>query len=60
MCLYTGYVSGEVYSALGNLLMQVVPDDNSCLFSAVALIFEQSISKAQGLRKSAHLVFPQV
>ncbi|KAJ3510281.1 hypothetical protein NLJ89_g4772 [Agrocybe chaxingu] len=30
---------------------QVVPDDNSCLFSSVALVFEQSISKAPQMRK---------
>ncbi|KAG5635866.1 hypothetical protein H0H81_009849 [Sphagnurus paluster] len=30
---------------------QVVPDDNSCLFSAVALLFEQSIDKAPEMRK---------
>ncbi|GLB34831.1 putative otu-domain-containing protein [Lyophyllum shimeji] len=28
-----------------------VPDDNSCLFSAVALLFEQSIDKAPEIRK---------
>ena len=31
---------------------QVVPDDNSCLFSSVALIFEQDIKKAPQMRKS--------
>ncbi|XP_006457987.1 hypothetical protein AGABI2DRAFT_148501 [Agaricus bisporus var. bisporus H97] len=41
-----------VDTADGNVLVhRVVPDDNSCLFSATALIFEQSISKAQDLRK---------
>ena len=38
--------------------LQVVPDDNSCLFSAVALIFEQDISKASQMRKSALPSFP--
>lgn len=33
-------------------LGQVVPDDNSCLFSSVALIFEQDIAKAQKMRQS--------
>ena len=32
---------------------QVVPDDNSCLFSSVAIVFEQNIGKAQEIRKSA-------
>lgn len=32
--------------------VQVVPDDNSCLFSSVALIFEQDIAKAPKLRES--------
>ena len=31
---------------------QIVPDDNSCLFSSVALVFEQTISKASDMRKS--------
>ena len=41
----------------GSLLIrpsQVVPDDNSCLFSATALVFEQNIANAQGMRKSEH------
>jgi ubiquitin thioesterase OTU1 len=32
---------------------QIVPDDNSCLFSSVAIVFEQNIAKAQEIRKSA-------
>ena len=32
---------------------QVVPDDNSCLFSSVAIVFEQNIGKAQEIRKSS-------
>ena len=35
---------------------QVVPDDNSCLFSAVALVFEQTIEKASEMRTSTLLV----
>lgn len=35
--------------------LQIVPDDNSCLFSSIALIFEQTISKAQDIRKSESL-----
>ena len=31
---------------------QIVPDDNSCLFSSVAIVFEQNIGKAQEIRKS--------
>ncbi|TRM62601.1 hypothetical protein BD626DRAFT_548466 [Schizophyllum amplum] len=30
---------------------RVVPDDNSCMFSAISLIFKQSISEAQEIRK---------
>lgn len=33
------------------LVHRVVPDDNSCLFSSVALIFEQDINKAQKMRQ---------
>lgn len=33
-------------------LNQVVPDDNSCLFSSIAIIFEQDITKAQKMRQS--------
>ncbi|KAF9052902.1 hypothetical protein BJ165DRAFT_1523652 [Panaeolus papilionaceus] len=33
------------------LIHRIVPDDNSCLFSSAALIFEQSISKASELRQ---------
>ncbi|KAF8798157.1 OTU-domain-containing protein [Phlegmacium glaucopus] len=33
------------------LIHRVVPDDNSCLFSSVALVFEQTISKASDMRK---------
>ncbi|KAG5647285.1 hypothetical protein DXG03_000822 [Asterophora parasitica] len=35
----------------GVLIHRIVPDDNACLFSAVALLFEQSIDKAQEMRK---------
>ncbi|PPQ64685.1 hypothetical protein CVT26_002775 [Gymnopilus dilepis] len=33
------------------LIHRIVPDDNSCLFSSAALVFEQSISKASQMRK---------
>ncbi|OCB85931.1 OTU-domain-containing protein [Sanghuangporus baumii] len=46
----TDYVSTES----GVLVHRVVPDDNSCLFSCIALVFEQDISKAQSIRKSAY------
>jgi len=35
----------------GFLIHRVVPDDNSCLFSSVALIFEQDMNKAQKMRQ---------
>jgi ubiquitin thioesterase OTU1 len=35
----------------GFLVHRIVPDDNSCLFSSVALIFEQDIGKAPRLRQ---------
>ncbi|KAF5315576.1 hypothetical protein D9611_004851 [Ephemerocybe angulata] len=35
----------------GYLIHRVVPDDNSCLFSSLSLLFEQSITKAPELRK---------
>ncbi|KAI0647033.1 OTU-domain-containing protein [Trametes meyenii] len=40
-----------VLTSNGYLIHRVVPDDNSCLFSSIALIFEQDISKAQSIRK---------
>ncbi|KAF8911961.1 OTU-domain-containing protein [Gymnopilus junonius] len=33
------------------LVHRIVPDDNSCLFSSAALVFEQSITKAPQMRK---------
>ncbi|WVW84901.1 hypothetical protein I302_106937 [Kwoniella bestiolae CBS 10118] len=35
----------------GYLQLRVVPDDNSCLFSAVGVVFEGGIEAAQNLRK---------
>ncbi|KAL6300140.1 OTU-domain-containing protein [Sparassis latifolia] len=35
----------------GYLVHRIVPDDNSCLFSSVALVFEQSIDKAPLVRQ---------
>ncbi|GJE90719.1 OTU-domain-containing protein [Phanerochaete sordida] len=35
----------------GYLVHRIVPDDNSCLFNAIALVFEQDMSKAQQVRK---------
>ncbi len=34
------------------LLLQIVPDDNSCMFASVALIFEQNMQKAPVIRQS--------
>ncbi len=39
----------------GFLQLRVVPDDNSCLFSAVAVVFEGGIEAAQKLRKGTIL-----
>ncbi|KAF9075156.1 hypothetical protein BDP27DRAFT_1315595 [Rhodocollybia butyracea] len=36
----------------GVLIHRIVPDDNSCLFSSVALIFEQDMNKAQKMRQT--------
>jgi ubiquitin thioesterase OTU1 len=33
-------------------LLQIVPDDNSCMFASVALIFEQNMQKAPVIRQS--------
>lgn len=35
----------------GYLIHRIVPDDNSCLFSSIAVVFEQDISKASTIRK---------
>jgi ubiquitin thioesterase OTU1 len=43
----------HVVTDAGFLVHRVVPDDNSCLFSSIALAFEQSISKASKIRQSA-------
>ncbi|KAF9265506.1 OTU-domain-containing protein [Marasmius fiardii PR-910] len=45
--------SGAVYVETdgGYLIHRVVPDDNSCLFSSLALIFEQDISRSARLRQ---------
>jgi ubiquitin thioesterase OTU1 len=40
-----------VHTSDGVLMLRVVPDDNSCLFSAVGLIFEQSMDVAPKLRQ---------
>jgi len=40
------------------VILQVVPDDNSCLFSSIALIFERSISKASQIRQRTSSVPP--
>ncbi|KAL7283377.1 hypothetical protein ACG7TL_002807 [Trametes sanguinea] len=40
-----------VLTSQGYLIHRVVPDDNSCLFSSIALIFEQDIGKAQSIRQ---------
>lgn len=37
------------------ILFKVVPDDNSCLFSSVALVFEGSMSKAPMIRKGINV-----
>ena len=39
------------------LLLQIVPDDNSCMFASVALIFEQNMQKAPVIRQSTSLRF---
>lgn len=35
----------------GYVQLRIVPDDNSCLFSSVAVVFEGGMDKAQELRK---------
>jgi hypothetical protein len=48
----TGTAEGtSVRTPAGVLELRVVPDDNSCLFSAVGVVFEGGIEAAQGLRK---------
>jgi ubiquitin thioesterase OTU1 len=34
------------------LYLQVVPDDNSCMFASIALVFEQDMRKAPIIRQS--------
>ncbi|PIL23982.1 transcription factor [Ganoderma sinense ZZ0214-1] len=41
---------GYVLTSNGYLMHRIVPDDNSCLFSTIALIFEQDMGKAQSIR----------
>jgi len=53
-CWFIEYVSDGTLSSYLSMPLQIVPDDNSCLFSAAALIFEQNIANAQEMRKSEH------
>ncbi|KAH9952048.1 OTU-domain-containing protein [Amylocystis lapponica] len=41
----------RVDGGLGYLVHRIVPDDNACLFHAVALVFEQDIGKAPQMRQ---------
>lgn len=41
----------------GYIQLRIVPDDNSCLFSSVAVVFEGGLDKAQELRKGKLEVF---
>ncbi|KAH0827030.1 hypothetical protein J3R83DRAFT_4711 [Lanmaoa asiatica] len=41
----------SVPTSSGVLVHRVVPDDNSCLFSSISLIFEQDITKAHKMRQ---------
>jgi len=41
----------ELPGDAGSLELRKVPDDNSCLFSAIAVVFEGGIEGAGGLRK---------
>ncbi|KAI0064472.1 OTU-domain-containing protein [Artomyces pyxidatus] len=41
----------QVRTEGGFLVHRVVPDDNSCLFSSVALVFEQDMRKASTIRQ---------
>jgi ubiquitin thioesterase OTU1 len=43
----------EVTTPSGILVHRIVPDDNSCLFSSVAIVFEQDMQKASKMRESA-------
>ena len=44
----------------GILLLRKVPDDNSCLFSAIGVVFEGGIDAAQKLRKGVSPLFELV
>lgn len=43
----------EVTTPSGILVHRIVPDDNSCLFSSVAIVFEQDMQKASKMRQGA-------
>lgn len=43
----------EIITPSGILVHRIVPDDNSCLFSSVAIVFEQDMQKAPKMRQSA-------
>ena len=47
----TGTDSVDLPGGAGQLVLRVVPDDNSCLFSAIAIVFEGGLEAAVGLRK---------
>ncbi|KAH7341097.1 hypothetical protein B0J17DRAFT_694545 [Rhizoctonia solani] len=39
-----------VETDVGTLVHRIVPDDNSCLFSSIAIVFEQDMTAAQKMR----------
>lgn len=41
---------GFVETETGTLVHRVVPDDNSCLFSSIAIVFEQNMAAARKMR----------
>ncbi|KAG9054707.1 ubiquitin-specific protease otu1 [Serendipita sp. 407] len=41
----------EIQTPSGVVVHRVVPDDNSCLFSSIGIVFEQDMAKAQALRQ---------
>jgi ubiquitin thioesterase OTU1 len=43
----------EITTPSGILVHRIVPDDNSCLFSSVAIVFEQDMQKASMMRQGA-------
>lgn len=52
--LTTSAKPDEVRTPSGILVHRIVPDDNSCLFSSIGIVFEQDMQAASKLRQGSY------